>query len=63
MGPRLRGDDGGGWNMVIDVIARSTCDEAIQLFLAVLDCFANARNDGDEGVSDGNDRSIHSTGG
>jgi hypothetical protein len=29
----------------INVIARSACDEAIQLFLAVLDCFANARND------------------
>jgi hypothetical protein len=29
----------------INVIARSTCDEAIQLFLVVLDCLAGARND------------------
>jgi hypothetical protein len=43
---RLRGYDGGRWSIVIDVIARSTCDEAIQLFLVVLDCFATARNDG-----------------
>ena len=30
----------------INVIARSTCDEAIQFFpFVALDCFANARND------------------
>jgi hypothetical protein len=43
---RLRGYDGGGWSVVIYVIARSTCDEVIQLFLVVPDCFAIARNDG-----------------
>jgi hypothetical protein len=43
---RLRGYDGGGWSIVIYVIARSTCDEVIQLFLVVPDCFAIARNDG-----------------
>src|ERR1700733_15916143 len=42
----LRGYDGGGWSIAINVIARSACDEAIQLFLVVLDCFAIARNDG-----------------
>src|SRR5258708_1145409 len=41
------GYDGGGcgWNIVINVIARSSCDEAIQFLLAALDCFASARND------------------
>jgi hypothetical protein len=48
--PVKPGDDGGGWNIVIVVIARSACDEAIQLFLIVLDCFANARNDGRSAV-------------
>jgi hypothetical protein len=43
---RLRGYDGGGWSIVIYVTARSTCDEVIQLFLVVPDCFAIARNDG-----------------
>jgi len=33
---RLRGYDSGGWSIVINVIARSACDEAIQLFLASL---------------------------
>jgi hypothetical protein len=37
------GYDGGGRSVVI---ARSACDEAIQLFARGLDCFASARNDG-----------------
>jgi len=40
---RFRGYDGGG-SSVVAVIARSICDEAIQLFLFALDCFACARN-------------------
>jgi hypothetical protein len=30
---RLRGYDGGVWSIAINVIARSACDEAIQVFL------------------------------
>jgi hypothetical protein len=29
---RLRGYDVSGWSIIINVIARSACDEAIQLF-------------------------------
>jgi cyclohexadienyl dehydratase len=35
----VAGYDGGGWSIAINVIARSSCDEAIQLFTCVLDCF------------------------
>jgi hypothetical protein len=38
--------DRGSIPRTINVIARSTCDEAIQFFpFVALDCFANARND------------------
>jgi hypothetical protein len=34
----------------LDVIARSSCDETIQSSPVALDCFANARNDGADGL-------------
>jgi hypothetical protein len=42
---RVRGYDGGGWSIVINVIARSPCDEAIQLFPCRPGLLRSARND------------------
>ena len=38
--PVKPGDDGLLWSCVVNVIARSSCDEAIQLFAGGQDCFA-----------------------